>query len=160
MAQTKRKAKNEVKHLIFSNFDSGRNCFEECKRQGGCDCDEISLDDERHNLNKQLEGRIIAIANMGLWNGRRSGYKLMPNNIASILYTDTPLVEWYSDGRNIKAKMSHHDGTNYITYRMVKEDKNIDNLLQKLYNGDEVTPQMISNYTTSLHPIVAKIFGW
>lgn len=32
--------------------------------------------DEQMNLNIPTEGRIIAIADLGLWNGRRTGYKL------------------------------------------------------------------------------------
>jgi hypothetical protein len=159
MVQTRKKPK-DIKHLIFSNFTNNRNCDEDCPRKGACSCDEVALDDERHNLNRQLDGRIIAIASVGTWNGRRSGYKLLGNNIQDILYSETPLVQWYSDGRNIKGKLSHHDGTNYITYRVVREDKNIEKLMQKLYNGDEVTAQTINYYTKSLHPYVASMYGW
>ena len=33
------------------------------------------LDDERANLSIQLSQPILVIADLGLWNGRRSGYK-------------------------------------------------------------------------------------
>ena len=33
------------------------------------------LDDERTNLNIQLSGPILVIGDLGLWHGRRSGYK-------------------------------------------------------------------------------------
>lgn len=33
------------------------------------------LDDERVNLNIQLSSPILVIVDLGLWNGRRSGYK-------------------------------------------------------------------------------------
>ena len=36
-----------------------------------------TFDDEFNNLDIKTENDIIAIASMGLWNGRRSGYKLL-----------------------------------------------------------------------------------
>ena len=38
------------------------------------------LDDERMNLNIYTQGRIVCIADIGLWNGRRLGYKLYGHN--------------------------------------------------------------------------------
>ena len=43
------------------------------------------LDDERCNLNKQVDGVIIVFGDLGLWNGRKQGYQILGNNIADIL---------------------------------------------------------------------------
>jgi hypothetical protein len=119
------------------------------------------LDDEGDNLNIQLDNSILVIADLGLWNGRRQGYKIIQSgNIQDILYSDCDYVEWYSDGYNIRAKMSHHDGTNYIEYREIRGNVNIDNLTSKIYNNMDVSRAEINRYTRSLLPYVAKVYGW
>ena len=94
------------------------------------------LDDERANLNKNTDGRILVIADLGLWHGRRQGYKILGKNVADILHDDCDYIEWYSDGHNVKAIASHHDGTNYYEYRVIREDRNIDNLLIHYKNAE------------------------
>lgn len=118
------------------------------------------LDDERMNLNVETEGRILAIANLGLWDGRRQGYKILGNNVSDIFNISETYNEYYSDGYNIKASCIHHDGTNLIKYRVIREDRNIDNLLDAIYNGEKISPWKLSYYTKSLHPYVAKVYGW
>lgn len=146
--------------IIFSNLKSGYNCHEDCDGGYDCDCDSYAIDAERMNLNIQVDGEIIGIATVGTWRGNRTGYQKYGTNIRNILSTSCDSVEWYSDGRNIKATMHHHDGTNYVEYRVAREGRNIDKLLEKLYNQEEVTRQMINYYTKSLHPYVAKVYGW
>ena len=47
------------------------------------------LYDERINLDIQLPREIIVIADLGLWNGRHSGYKVIESgNIRDCLYSD------------------------------------------------------------------------
>lgn len=47
------------------------------------------LDDERANLNIQLGQPILVIGDLGLWYGRRSGYREIPSgNIRDCLYSD------------------------------------------------------------------------
>ena len=118
------------------------------------------LDAERMNLNKTVGGRILIIADIGLWFGRRQGYKILNENISSILSDDGDYIEWYSDGHNIKAISSDHDGTSYYEYRVIREDRNIQNLLDAIYSGEEITRKKLNYYTKSLHPYVAKIYGW
>ena len=43
------------------------------------------LDDERSNLNKEVDGIIVVFGNLGLWNGRRRGYQILGSTIADIL---------------------------------------------------------------------------
>ena len=119
------------------------------------------LDDERCNLNKRVDGRILVIGNLGFWNGRASGYKIIDScNIRDILYSDCDYVEWYGDGHNIHSVEHHHDGTNYCLYRVIREDRNIDNLLDVIYNGEEISRSKLNYYTKSLYKDVANIYGW
>jgi len=148
------------KKIIFSNLNTGSNCSEDCLNNGTCDCDYIALDDERANLNVKTEGRILAIADLGRWNGRVTGYKIYSNNIRDILNTECDYVEWYGDGHNIRATMHHHDGTNYVEYRILREDRNSQAFVDKIYNQQPITRQMINYYTKSLYPYVAKVYGW
>ncbi len=72
-------------------------------------------------------------------------------------------VKWYSDGRNVKAVMHHHDGTNYVTYRCVRENRSEDGferMLAKIYNQQYVSQSELNYYTRSIHPDVAKVYGW
>lgn len=137
-----------MKHVIWSNMDS--NAYNP----------EYYLEDERMNLDISTDGRILVIADLGFWFGRRQGYKIINRNVSNILYDDADYVEWYSDGHNIKATAIHHDGTNYYEYREIREDRNIDNLLNAIYNGEKITRQKLNYYTKSLHPYVAKVYGW
>lgn len=119
------------------------------------------LGDERCNLSEKVDGRILVIADLGLWYGRRQGYKILGNTISDILYDrDGEYLEWYGDGYNIKATVSHHDGTNFYEYRVIREDRNIENLLDAIYNGEEINRKKLNYYTKSLYPYIAKIYGW
>ena len=115
---------------------------------------------ERANLNIPC-GTIIAIADIGRWNGRRSGYKLIESgNLKDILYSDMDYVKWYADRYNVRAEMHDHDGSTYVLYREIRDDVNIDNLLERLYSGKPVSSRMLRHYTKSIRPYVAKVYGW
>ena len=118
------------------------------------------LEDERDNLNKRIDGKILIIADLGLWNGRRTGYKILSNNISDILYDDTDSIEWYADQYNIRAVSHHHDGTNYYEYRIIREDRDITKLLDDIYYQEKISRAKINYYTKSLLPEVTKIYGW
>ena len=118
------------------------------------------IDDERMNLDVTTDGRILVIADLGLWYGRRQGYRILDGNVKNILSADVDYVEWYSDGYNIKATATHHDGTNYYEYRVIREDRNIQNLLDAIYNGEEITRKKLNYYTRSLEPYVRRVYGW
>ena len=165
-----------MKHIIWSNRyidpDDWRTDYLECMEIDEEDLDENKLwqwihetlsyylDDEYANLNKRTDGPILVIADLGLWNGRRQGYKILGDNVNNIFSTSEDYTEWYSDGHNIKATASHHDGTNYYEYRVIREDRNINKLLDAIYNGEEITRKKLNYYTKSLHPYVAKVYGW
>lgn len=103
---------------------------------------------------------VVAIADLGFWNGRTLGYDVIGlrlDNVFSIGngYLET---EWYVDNEEFKAEMRHHDNTNYVTYRMFKENTSLedkDTFLEKIYNN-ELTEEDIETYTHSLKDIIKK----
>ena len=74
-----------------------------------------NLYDERENLNIQLPREIIVIGDLGLWNGRAHGYKMIESgNIKDCLQSDCDMNEWYVDKfGDLRCTAVHHDGTNY-----------------------------------------------
>lgn len=122
----------------------------------------MSFDDERMNLDKELEGRILCIADVGTWRGRFSGYKILGNNLSDIVSPHGDSIEdfkIYMDGRNVYWTGHHHDGVNHVEFREIREDRNIENLLDKLYNQEEVTRKEINYYTRSIRPYIKEIYG-
>jgi len=118
------------------------------------------LDDVRNNLkNVKLDGEILAIASLGLWDGRKQGYKLL-KNMDDIFYSDCDYVKWFSDGKDLQSVQHHHDGTNYVMYREVKSGVNIDKLIDSIYNGETVSNRRLGYYTKSIIPRIAEVYGW
>ena len=168
------------KRIIWSNMninpDDWKEGYKEIAEENGWDEDtddennlwnyineelDRYLDDERMNLNVPTDGRILLIADLGLWHGRKQGYQIREGNVKNILYDgDADYIEWYSDGYNVKATAVHHDGTNYYEYRVIREDRNIQNLLDAIYNGENITRKKLNYYTKSLGPYVHHVYGW
>lgn len=118
------------------------------------------LQDEIDNLDKPLNGRILVIADLGLWNGRRSGYKILSNNLNEIFKTRLgDYYKIYCDGYNVKMEDIHHDGTNVYTFREIKENRNIDKLLDRIYNQQPVSSSILNYYTKSLRDYIWHIYG-
>ena len=119
------------------------------------------FDDEKLNLNKELDGRILAIANMGLWNGRRAGYKILGHNLNEVLTSTIGCddKEIYCDAYNVCALGYHHDGYNTVEFREIREDRDIDRLLNKIYMNEPVTRKEINYYTKSLRPYIKEVYG-
>ena len=164
------------KRTIWSNIDinpaNHQEAYEEHLELNGLDESKYSLWDfihddlqdwlecEEANLNITTEGRILVIADLGLWDGRHQGYQVFGRNVNEIFRHHYDYTEWYSDGYNIKAVDVHHDGTNYYEFREIREDRNIQNLLDAIYSGKKITRKMLNYYTKSLHSRVAKVYGW
>jgi hypothetical protein len=121
--------------------------------------------DEKCNLNIPT-GRIIEIADIGLWDGRRMGYNLLnEHNLKACLnfkfYCD--YAEWWVDSRNnLRSRQTSHDGTHYILYREVKPNitsDQLDNFCWKLYRG-KATSKDITKYTRALGKHIRNVYGW
>ena len=122
------------------------------------------LDDERSNLDIQCNSEIIAIADIGRWNGRFAGYGIIKSgNVADCLYSPHDYAQWYVDrDGEFRSTQIHHDGSNYYYYRSFKdgvEDDERDDLLADIYEG-KATQDQIDRLTDKLGPTIGKVYGW
>lgn len=117
-------------------------------------------DCEKANLDKELPNKVIAIADIGRWDGRHHGGLILKSNLNAVLYIgDCDDINVYWDRYNVQSIMAHHDGRHYVTYRMVKEGVDPDWLLDKHVYGEGLTSQEITRYTKSLVPFVQEVYG-
>lgn len=164
------------KHVIWSNYDLNYDDWKvdlEEQYPGLSEDERISLmyeingdylDDERRNLNIQLDRPILVTGDLGLWNGRRSGYKeIESGNIRDCLYADTDYNTWYVDQLgDLRCDAIHHDGTNHYLYRAYKDgisDSQIDLLKEKLHDGT-ATRADITRATRRLGDDIARVYGF
>ena len=129
-----------------------------------CFCRELNddyLDFERDNLNIPLDGDILILADLGLWDGRRSAYKLTNrSNVRDILCSQCDgEIKFYCDGKDICADEYHHDGCNHYIYREIAKPDTIDNFLCKVLDGT-YSRRSLNYYTKSLAPKVAEVYGF
>ena len=120
---------------------------------------EINLQDERSNLNEQVNGCIVAFAYLGLWDGIHRGAKVVGTNVRDILSSSCDYVTWYCDRYNVRCDETHHDGTNSILYRVAKDNDHAERLVNAIaYDG--MTEEQFRKATRSLRSYVAKVYGW
>lgn len=122
------------------------------------------LDDERVNLNIQLSQPILVIADLGLWNGRRSGYReIESGNIRDCLSARHDYTTWYVDRLgDLRCDDVHHDGTNHYLYRAFKDgvsESLRDRLKERIYEG-RATREDIVRLTRRLGDDIGKVYGW
>lgn len=114
--------------------------------------------DEQEMLDKQLGGDILVFGTLGLWNGTKTGYKIIKeNNLNAIMeghFCDT--LTWYVEGKEVKCKDVHHDGANYYTYR----ELTIDSYDFEEYVWEHTLQEAIEKYSKPLGHYVAEIYGF
>lgn len=163
------------KHMIWSNIDLDLKDWEGLREEHPeyteeqlteemYEVNNDYLSDERYNLKIQCGNDIIVFGNIGRWNGRAHGYKLIESgNIADCLYTDCDMAEWYVDrDGDLCSTQIHHDGTNYLYYRKFKDGLSSDDkedFLDKFYEG-KATQEDIDRVTDKLGRIIAEVYGW
>lgn len=149
----------EINHLDM-DLDDEYRIFEYMYETNG-----QYLDDERANLGGvQFEMPIIIIADLGLWNGRRIGYReIRSGKIADCLYSDNDYITWYVDEYgDFRCDSAHHDGTNHYLYRAYRDDVTygqIEDFKEKIYNGT-VDEKDILQVTRRVGDEIAKVYGW
>lgn len=123
-------------------------------------CCETDIEDERANLDVEVDGYIVAFASLGLWNGRVNGAKVIGSNVKDILYdSNCDYYTWYCDVHNVRFSGAHHDGRNNYLYRVAKDKETAERLVNKIaYHG--MTEEEFRRATKSLRPYVAKVYGW
>ena len=131
-----------------------------------CEENDNQLHDERENLNITLCEEIIAIADIGRWDGVKHGYReCKTHNIRDLLWLDRDCDTgcFYVDGyRDMRSRQHHHDGTNFILYRMWKPGLSAEqkeNFLSKLYDGT-ATKRDVSRYTQRIGDPICNVYGW
>lgn len=94
----------EEKHIVWSDInldledwrDSLTEIYgdasEDFLYEKMCESNEMNFYDERANLNIQLPREIIVIADLGLWNGRFSGYKTIKSGNSVIAYVQNVIT--------------------------------------------------------------------
>lgn len=169
---------SDDKHIIWSDYDLD---YEDWRDDLEAEYPDLSederialmyeingdyLDDERANLNVQLPRPILVIGDLGLWYGRRMGYKEIDSgNIRDCLYTERDIdsARWYVDKLgDLRCDAFHHDGTNHYLYRTYKDgvrESQIDLLKEKLYRGI-ATRADITRITRRLGDDIANVYGF
>lgn len=165
------------KHIIWSSLDRDEENWKESFEEH-CEINELDMEkediyeyisdmlgeyfqDEMSNLSVPC-GDILVIADLGLWNGRHSAYKIIRSGkVNGILGVDTmDDAEFYCDQYNVLADIYHHDGCNHLEFREIKKGVNIQPLLDMLYNQEEVSRDIIRRYTKSMRPYIKKVYGF
>ena len=125
-------------------------------------CEDIwnMYDCEKSNLHKVLPNRIIAFGTVGVWTGNRDGGKVLGDNLNDILSCCEcdDLYVWY-DRYNVHGKFSHHDGTHCMTFRLLKDGIDGDELIHKQAYEGGLTSKDITRYTKSLVPYIKEVYG-
>ncbi len=122
------------------------------------------LEDERRNMDVQVGTPIIIIADIGKWDGRHTGYRVIDSGcLKDCLYTELDGVTWYVDNRgDFRMDGYHHDGHNYYLYRKFREgvsDEDREDFQCKILEHT-LTEEDIDRVTERLGEDIAKIYGF
>jgi hypothetical protein len=121
---------------------------------------EINFYDEKENLDVEVDGCIVAFADLGLWYGRATGAKVFGTKVNSILNSfDCDYCTWYCDRYNVHGRLVHHDGTNKIVYRVAKDKETAERIANKIISGNMNYERFCRN-TKSLKPYISKVYGF
>lgn len=158
---------NKQKRIIWTNNDYDEWCDamrneiteEEITPEYYYDECSNNLFDEMANLDIEVDGYIVAFANLGLWNGRVNGAKLIGTNVKRIFSSFNDYDTFYCDQFNVKQESMHHDGTNYILFRVAESKEKAERLVNAIaYKG--MTEEQFRRSTSSLRKYVAETYGW
>ena len=164
----------DEKHIVWGNIDfdlaDWKDMLEEEHPEAETEqqqwdiawnTNEMYLDDERENLRKDVGGKIVVIAELGLWFGSRRGYKVLDTtNLSDCLQYDRDIeyAEWFVEGDEFRSRGIHHDGTNRYVYRALISGLD-DDLLDDILYGIATNEQLLKA-TRSLAPDVSEVYGW
>lgn len=125
------------------------------------ECESDDLHYELESIDKKIDGTIIAIADLGLWDGRHMAFREL-NNLPDIsrVFEDINTLE-VDRYNNLTLAATHHDGTNYITFREIKPDLSdwqVNQFEDKIYYG-KATKRDITRYTRSIGKRFKEYYG-
>lgn len=105
---------------------------------------------------------LIAIADLGFWNGRRAGYKEF-KSLSDCLSTSDDDLELYVDSNgDLRRHTSNHDASSTVLFRYWRAgltERQKQNFLDKVFSGN-YTQNDITKYTCKAGLEIADNFGW
>lgn len=122
----------------------------------------MELEMLRDMLDVDLDRPILVIADLGLWDGRKSAYRLIESgSLREILQSNfhPSEVYWYCDGYDIRGAELHHDGINHYLYRAIRDPENIERFLDMIYFQQGYSLDTLDKYTLSIAKDVEKALG-
>lgn len=147
----------------YDDCEEFQDLPEERKYSWAVEDNRFAMECEIANLNKIIPGIPVIIADLGLWYGRRRGYKTEfgTENIGEMLQKisyNHDDFEWYCADGDLKVAGYHHDGTNYFVLRYIPAAEKQE-IIDKIMDGEMPLDDLLQ-YTKSLEPLVNEIYGW
>lgn len=127
-------------------------------------CGQLEYDDTYDALDKSDRYDILVLADIGTWRGRVKGYKIMRNvrlsRIMNCCSADN--YELYSTAYNVCGKAEHHDGTNFLEFRIIRDNICLYKLEELLFDSyinsnKGLSRSQINYYTMSMLPDVNRL---
>lgn len=113
---------------------------------------------ERENLRIPC-GDILVIADLGLWNGRVPGYKILTGKMVSeILFGENICVIYDEEKGDVTGEEHHHDGTNYYLFRELRDGIDHKEFLESVLCGKEISKQKLNAHTRSLKKYIKEAY--
>jgi len=159
-----------MKHLIWSANIDMNDWLDYCEEEelnpesnetyeSVYDMNSIYFEDECDNCNVDTKHNLVIFATLGRWDGPYKGYRCIPNNISDAFCSMMDAaanvsgdLELFVEDDELKAIITHHDGTNTYTIREMDSD-----------DEDEFadyTPEQRFEHTTPLGDYFKSIYGW
>lgn len=112
-----------------------------------------------------LATQIVAITDLGLWNGRRNGYRACGNRLDAIVKFHVRSSEGYrvfydDETDEVEAEDIHHDGANRYRFRSLRKGHGIDEVEDAVLVEGTPDEAKVENCTSSLGMVFRRIFGF
>lgn len=128
--------------------------------------DEYTFDDELDEariMDEEHRPDILAVANLGLWNGRKTGYREL-GSMEDVMYVGNhDYIHIYVEGDELKKSSTHHDGTNHMVFREWKSGLSYQSklsVMDAIYNGRPEAGKLVDKYTMPMGHYWAELYGW
>lgn len=122
-----------------------------------CEKGEIDYYERKHGYK-----HYIVLADLGLWNGRFDGGKIIRGLCKSISECFEDYNEIYQEGKRLKVKAIHHDGTNYFQIRELT-DRGLEYMRRNEYHlSDRELHQRLFKDSHYSHEVSLfnELYGW
>lgn len=115
---------------------------------------------EKENLNKDLNGTIVIFRKIKRWDGKYFGIKFIEDANLNDIFSETcgDYVTWYVEDGEIMCEDCHHDGTNYYTYRLLKDEFSRFDFEE--YSYDHSLKETLEKMTEPMGHFVSEIYGF